>query len=368
MKAGRPRMDLATLHGYLSERLAAAKWPQCLVFMESLPKSHTNKLLRVKLGTRLRLPELSDEMNATERTFEAVCPPQGTAIDVLIQANRVALDASDIGKQLSSLLVKSSDQQVVVVPHSNRKFAFVCYLINIDRMEAIKTAIQNMARYSVPSHFVETDNVVITTNNLPPPGMADAVATILQEHNSTGSVDLIVHDIKNLFTEMLDLDHLPDSEANFFHLGGSSMLASQLASKIRKLFAVACSGSEVFQHATANEMAKLIRNRKHSNSSDRTEDTSGSEDTDDSTTRSRNVSDHGAPFPADRLVPQNSLWVAIFQLVPLFISFPIYEVSRHNFFFFLLVWSKGCISGITILPRLVLMSSICHIVWSTVTP
>lgn len=90
MKAGRPRVDLATLPVYLRELLAAPKWPQCLVFMGSLPKSHTNKLLRVKLGTRLQLPELSDDMNTAERTFEAICPPQGTAIDVLI-AKRIEL-------------------------------------------------------------------------------------------------------------------------------------------------------------------------------------------------------------------------------------------------------------------------------------
>ena len=122
MKAGRPRVDLATLPVYLRELLAAPKWPQCLVFMGSIPKSHTNKLLRVKLGTRLQLPELSDDMNTAERTFEAICPPQGTAIDVL-------------------LLVKSSDQRLVVVPHPRRTCAFVCYLVNIDQIQAIKTAI-----------------------------------------------------------------------------------------------------------------------------------------------------------------------------------------------------------------------------------
>jgi len=109
--------------------------------MGSLPKSHSNKLLRVKLGTRLQLPELSDEFNTAERTFEAVCPPQGTVIDVLIQANRVALDASDIGSQLSLLLVKSSDQRLVVVPHPRLTCAFVCYLVNIDQIQAIKTAL-----------------------------------------------------------------------------------------------------------------------------------------------------------------------------------------------------------------------------------
>ena len=61
-------------------------------------------------------------------------------IDVL-QANRVALVASDIGSQLSLLLVKSSDQRLDVVPHPRRTCAFVCYLVNIDQIQAIKTAI-----------------------------------------------------------------------------------------------------------------------------------------------------------------------------------------------------------------------------------
>ena len=372
MKAGRPRMDLATLHGYLSERLAAPKWPQCLVFMESLPKSHTNKLLRVKLGTRLQLPELSDDMNTAERTFEAVCPPQGTAIDVLIQANRVALDASDIGSQLSSLLVKSSDQRLVVVPHPRRTCAFVCYLVNIDQIQAIKTAIQSMARYSVPSHFVETNDAALTFNSLPPPSMADAVATILQGHDSSGPVDLIVKGVKKLFTELLNLDYHPDSDANFFLLGGSSMLASQLASKIRKHFAVAFSGSEVFQHSCPNKMAKLIKIRKRSNFSPRltkkTENTSGSEDADDFTTRSRSFADHGAPFPADRLVPQKWLGATLVQLLPLFIVFPIYQVSRYNLFFFLLVWCKSYVPVLSFWPRFVAVSFICYTVWITIIP
>ena len=86
---GRPRICLQTLHDYLGDTLLAAKWPQCLVFMDALPKSHTNKLLRVKLGQRLGLPELHDGMYPIERTFEAKCPPQGTAIQTPIPSNRI---------------------------------------------------------------------------------------------------------------------------------------------------------------------------------------------------------------------------------------------------------------------------------------
>jgi len=72
-KPGQPRVvDLAALHAFVADKLTPPKWPQCLVYMEGgLPKSHTNKLLRVKLGSRLGLPELSDSMSVWERTFEA---------------------------------------------------------------------------------------------------------------------------------------------------------------------------------------------------------------------------------------------------------------------------------------------------------
>ena len=371
MKAGRPRIDLSTLHEFLGERLAAPKWPQCLVFMDSLPKSHTNKLLRVKLGARLQLPELSDDMNTTERTFEAICPPQGTALDVPIQASRVTLDARDIEGQLSSLLLQEgSDQRLVVVPHPKRACAFVCYLVKIDRMEAIKTAIQNMARYSVPTHFVLTDDAAITTNNLPQPTMADAVATILQDNkSSSGPVDLVVQGVKNLFTEMLDLDYLPGSDASFFHLGGSSMLASQLASKIRKLFEIACSGAEVFQHASSAEMAKLIKSRKRSNSTsgltERTENTSGSSE---DFLFTKSISDHGAPFPPNHIPPKNTFGAALFQLVPMFIVFPIWQVSRYLLFFYILLYSITNVPGDRDIFRFIWAYIAYHTIWITITP
>jgi hypothetical protein len=113
-------------------------------------------------------------------------------------------------------------------------------------------------------------------------------------------------------------------------------------------------------------MAKLIKSRKRSISSD-TEDTSGSENTDDFTTRRRNLTDPGAPFSGKRIVPRNSFGAAIFQLVPLFIVCPIYEISKHYFFFFLLLWSKRY-PGINFLPRFVVISFFCNTVWFTITP
>jgi acyl carrier protein len=316
MVPGRPRLDLPTLHEYLGERLATPKWPQCLVFMDGLPKSHTNKLLRVKLGERLGLPEFSDSMHPIDRTFEAKCPPQGTPLGDSIPSSPVVVSAGDVEEKLAAKLVTRRDQQLVVVPHPSRAGSLVCHALNVDRVEAIELARKVLDRYSVPSHFVEAKHRIKSRKVLAPPKTVDATASILQALLATGPVDPLVQGIQELFTDLLNLDYVPAPDANFFHLGGSSMLASQLASKIRKKFGVACSGAEVFQHASSNEMAQMVKHRNE-------DETDPSSHSNGSGTGS-GKNNHGAPFAEDRIAPEPSFLGSLFQLVPMFIVFPIW--------------------------------------------
>jgi acetyltransferase-like isoleucine patch superfamily enzyme len=366
MQAGRPRLDLTSLHEYLGERLAAPKWPQCLVFMDGLPKSHTNKLLRVKLGNRLQLPEFSDSMHTTERTFEATCPPQGTSLDVPIPARQVVVNAAAVELQLKSMLLDPREKQhLAVVSHPSRPGALVCYVVNVHRLDAIKTCIQCLDRYTVPSHFVETTVETILSGNMPPPKMSDAVASILQGQQS-GPVDILTQLVQEMFVEMLDLDFIPSPDANFFHLGGSSMLASQFASRVRKRFAIACSGSEVFQHASPNDMARLIRQRSDGYTNSTASDTSASQD--GASYGSKIVSDHGAPFESKPMPPQNSLFRSLFQLVPMFVVFPIWQVTRYLLFFGLLLWSVGNVPGQRDIGKFIFAFLAFHTIWITITP
>lgn len=368
MKAGRPRLDLPALHQYLGDRLAASKWPFCLVFMDDLPKSHTNKLLRVKLGSRLGIPEASDDMSSLERTFEATCPPKGTPLDVPIPTARVHVSVDDVENKLQSELVMKTGQQLVVVPHPVRVESLVCYLVNIDRNEAVVKAIEGLDRYAVPSHFVESSKAMLSSKKeLQAPDMTDAVASILQGQ-SLGPVDPVVHAFQMLFMEMLNLDYLPAPESNFFHLGGSSMLASQLASKIRKKFTLACNGSEVFQHATANDMAKLVRQRTCSDSTIHTTTTDADTMPDSSSLGSQGPSDNGAPFASNRLPLRSSVLASLFQLVPMFIILPIWQVTRYLLFFCLVLWSIDNTPGSRDIGKFVVAYLVFHSIWITITP
>lgn len=382
MKDRRPRMDLPSLHEYLGDRLATPKWPQCLVFMDGLPKSHTNKLLRVKLGERLGLPKFSDEMTTIERTFEAKCPPQGTPLEDPIPVANVRVSETEVEKTLQKALSVRSDQQLVVIPHQKRPGSVVCYLLNIERKKAIDLALRSLDRYAVPTHFVELGQAIVSKDELRSPTMNDAVAFLLQE-KSIGPINPVTKKLQKLFGEILGLDYLPGPDSNFFLLGGSSMLASQLASKIRKMFGLTFNGSEVYHHPSPSELSQLIDQRGDgftglglgttvlASSDDEVEiiqdeaKNKGLVGGDHSYT-----SDHGAPFPSQRLPLHCSWFASLFQLAPALLVFPIWQVSRYLMFFALLLLCLDHVpstSGRDI-EAFVLSFVSFYIIWVTIIP
>jgi acyl-coenzyme A synthetase/AMP-(fatty) acid ligase/acetyltransferase-like isoleucine patch superfamily enzyme len=373
MKAGRPRLDLALVHSFLGDRLAAPKWPQCLVFIDGLPKSHTNKLLRVKLGERFGLPELTDEMLPIERLFEGICPPQGTGLDVPIPVSHVKVSTSETQRLLEKALHEDDlsnqhNREILVINNANRKGSMVCYLFNINVHVAIATAKKVLDAYTVPTHFVQLDQPLKSTMDLPIPQTKDAVISILQSVDCTKTIDPLVGSIQSLFIQLLKLDFNPLADANFFHLGGSSLLASQLASKIRIHFKVSCSGADIFHHSSCNDLAKLIHKRSStSDDSTVTSDTSCSQDT-NSDTEVQSIDGQGAPFAAKRLPLESSFLASIFQLFPMFFVFPLFQVTRYMLFFSMLLWSVEVVPGERDLGTFILAYLTFHLIWVTFTP
>jgi hypothetical protein len=224
-----PRVDLPTLHEYLGQgRLAAPKWPQCLVYIDAVPKSHTNKLLRVKLGKRLSLPEMNDSMYWIERTFQAKCPLQGTEVSVAIACERVAVCAVMVQGQLRDAMQLHNNDDLVVVPHASKIGALVCYVSSlVNRLLTVKTD-----AYAVPSHVCSCSTGtspadLLASGQFWPPQPSDAIGSILQEEQARvlGPADPLVMELQDVVQNLLDLDCLPAPDTNFFNLGGSTMLA-----------------------------------------------------------------------------------------------------------------------------------------------
>lgn len=369
----RPRLDLPSLHAYVGQGLLAApKWPQCLVYMDDVPKSHTNKLLRVKLGQRLSLPELNDSMHWIERTFQANCPPKGTPVSVAVPCERVSIDPAQVQAALIAELVVEPDQQLWVVPHPSRIGGLVIHVYKIDRMAVLKAAREKLDAYAVPSHICQLNQPVLSEHDLTLPESSDALGSIEQEASlqGAGPADPLIMELQDVFQHMLDLDCQPAPDTNFFNLGGSSMLASQLASRVRKLHGVPFGGAEVFHHSSCNAIARVIRDRQAppgpggSNGSILGKDPASAA----SSLFSKNIDLRGAPFDPTRIDVTPGLGALFFQLVPLFVCFPVWQLSRFFLFFrCLLLMLKQVPSAHTLLV-LVLTLVIFHMVWVFFTP
>lgn len=326
-----PRVDLASLQAFVADKLAAPKWPQVLVFMEGgLPKSHTNKLLRVKLGERLGLPEFNDSMTTWARTFEAQCPEQGAPLADPIPSNLVKVDDQNVQRVLRNAYQSDS---IWVVPYPNRPGAVVAYVSKktVDRLKLIDIAVRNLDRYAVPTHvcYVEhVDGMSTSAMKQLVPNPKDAVTSILNEgKGGLEGMDPLVERVQGMFVELLSLDYMPSPDTNFFHIGGSSMRASQLAGSIRKTCNISCNGAEIFHHATPVELASLIRNRQNDEAA---QAAAGQNKKTPVDKKNADRTDHGAPFSSRPLS-------GMIQLLPMFVVFPAWQIARYLMFFALLL-------------------------------
>ena len=424
-----PRVDLPTLHSFLQERLTPAKWPQCMVYMDALPKSHTNKLLRVKLGQRLNLPSMNDGMFPVEKTFEAICPPQGTPVGVSIPSQSVTIDIyfiQEVLQQEFGVIVTedinepdyavvdllndevknqggNSDndpnkqqaqqrpsQNLLVTPHPTRVGGIVVHVSNLGRVDVIKKAKDCLDAFLQPSHVIEYNHPISADKLKMEPDPTDAVSSIMSR--TILFADPMVEELQELIEDLLDLDCVPGPETNFFHVGGSSLLASQLASKLRKKYSVSFSGAEIFRHNTCIAMARKIQSQKPEYSKSVLSD--GGEDSHTSGTSARvaafasggicgiNPQDHskdgvgggctvdlqGVPLESKRLEPENNFFTALFQLIPLFGVFPVWQFSRFFLFFMSLLWMLNFIPGETNLFAFMGTLVVYHFLWVSITP
>jgi len=408
-KPGVRRLDLPTLHNFLQDKLAPAKWPQCLVYMNALPKSHTNKLLRVKLGQRLNLPELKDGMFPVQRTFEASCPPQGTLVGVSIPSALITIDLEYIQEILRSKLQvpednvqqqysqqppaddvenlfdavkvspsQSSRKQLIVTAHPSRIGSVTVHICNLCPKDVIHTAERVFDAYLRPSHVCTYTDEISLQNIKKYPEPTDAVACILSGDVAKRLItDPMVRGMQELIQELLDLDCLPAYDSNFFHVGGSSLLASQLASRIRKKFTCDFSGTDVFRHNTCLGMARHIQKQtqRGSKSLDNVSlSSSGTSLTNDksggglSTSKQCPVDLQNIPLDSTRLKPENGFFSKVFQLVPMLVVFPLYQFSRFFAFFMSLLLVLHRVPGEQNIYKFILTLVGFHFLWTLVTP
>jgi amino acid adenylation domain-containing protein len=118
---------------------------------------------------------------------------------------------------------------------------------------------EKLPNYMIPAAFVMLDSLPLTPNgkvdrqNLPAPDRSrpKIEATFVAPRNP------IEEKLAVIWTELLGLEQIGVND-NFFHLGGHSLIVTQMLSRVREVFRVELSFHQIFANPTIGNLAQLI--------------------------------------------------------------------------------------------------------------
>lgn len=332
-----PRVDLKTLHSALRSSLQQVKWPVMITYMDDLPKKN-NKVLRIKLGQRLALPTLDDDMAPLARHWEAKCPPPDTALSVSIPASPCAIDLGKVKRVLDEITPVSLRHfyRQALNPGVNALFIAPGPSANPadpSLAEDIKTSLgRTVDNYMLPDqiHLMPQSFTFDGSGNVDDiqlrKDLNDLLSASLEklEGSTEGRVT-------RAFAEILSChpDEIPRN-VDFFSLGGDCLRAGKLVSLLRTTFNAPMSISLVFNSGTVKAMAAHIDDANQSNASPIRDNVAGCTETRSS---------------------QNPL-LMLLQLVPLVVLYPMRRALQWTVFILALSYTQRWNTNDSVVGRL----------------
>jgi acyl carrier protein len=166
--------------------------------------------------------------------------------------------------------VKQSVVQVVTGGNGEKRLAayFVPRPGARPRIAALRAFVAGqLPSYMVPNDFLEIDEVPLTSSGkvdlaaLPAPegvGVQDENASAQHVAPASETERVVAEEV---FAPLLSAERV-GTEQNFFQLGGSSLQATQVLSRVRRLFDVEVSVGEFFQDPTVRNLASVVDSRR----------------------------------------------------------------------------------------------------------
>ncbi|MCP4149409.1 MAG: AMP-binding protein, partial [bacterium] len=160
----------------------------------------------------------------------------------------------EIGEIESKLLEQEDIKEAIVVAREDQKGKYLCAYIVSD--ETVDTAEErDRLSHSLPPHMIPAYVMQIEEVPLTPDGKADRMELLKPEHDPhqvEGTLAEIEAEVLQLNIDDINLDD------NFFDLGGHSLKASQVISKIHKALNVKVSMSEIFKRPTLRQLSEYL--------------------------------------------------------------------------------------------------------------
>ncbi|KAF7317849.1 Peroxisomal-coenzyme A synthetase [Mycena kentingensis (nom. inval.)] len=252
---GKPRIGLPQLLDLLKDNLHPSKWPFAIVYMDDVPKNQAGKPLRIKLATRLGIEKLSDSVPALSRHFEASVPPTHASLSDPIACQKVQVDFDTVNQALRTIY--GVTDAALRIRADGSLEAFVCAQ-DADASDVAEALKRILPGYAVPApvHLVPGETTVPRAGSGAPDfgameaAVARGHAAALSEHARL---------VRDIVGNLLLADaSLITPDADFFLLGGNSLLLGKLAYQIRRRTGVALGVPALFANSTIKGIAAMI--------------------------------------------------------------------------------------------------------------
>ncbi|MCK4258431.1 MAG: non-ribosomal peptide synthase/polyketide synthase [Halanaerobiales bacterium] len=168
----------------------------------------------------------------------------------------------ELGEIESQLLKVPRIKETVVTVHSDDQgnHDLCAYLVTDLSIERIrKELVQKIPEYMIPSNFVLLEEMPLTPSGkinrrvLPKPEVCKDSG-----HKYIAPTNLVEEGLTKLWTEILGIEPIGIDD-HFFVLGGHSLKATRLVSRIEKEWAVKLSLKQIFQNPTIRALAECIQ-------------------------------------------------------------------------------------------------------------
>lgn len=243
-------IDLKTLHAFLKGRLPPSKWPLALVYMDKLPRNDANKVLRISLGERLGLHSVDERSPQWERLFEAECPDRVMHQRTPIPAKPVDVDLAMVRSVVAESIPRG-DHHVWRSGDTVRLAVTELSTTSEVLADSLRT---KLPEYLIPRHILQLSSIPVDADQSPDEETLDKEVTRRESDHPRDALELLLY---NKWSDSLQTSQI-GREDDFFELGGSSILAVQLAAELRRSLHVPLESTSLFRHRTIAELAIAI--------------------------------------------------------------------------------------------------------------
>jgi amino acid adenylation domain-containing protein/thioester reductase-like protein/non-ribosomal peptide synthase protein (TIGR01720 family) len=179
-------------------------------------------------------------------------------IDQQVKVRGFRIELGEIESQL--LTIENIKEVVVLAREDNQGEKYLCaYCVASDPIDVSSirsTLSKSMPEYMIPSYFVQIDTIPLTPN-----GKLDRKALPEPEIKGTAEYAAPTNEIEeklaNAWSNVLGNEKIGIDD-NFFEIGGDSIKAIQIASKLQK-HRLKMEVNQVFLHKTIRQLAKYLK-------------------------------------------------------------------------------------------------------------